>query len=69
MFHGGTDMPCSSWRTHPRAEENHKKEGPIERNCYILTNHPPPPLVSSLKGLNVTCCDGKGGGEESGGKE
>lgn len=25
-FHGGADMPCSSWRTHPRAEKSHKKD-------------------------------------------
>lgn len=60
VLHGGADMVCSSWRTHAGAAENHEEEGPSDRNCYVLTNHPSAPLVSCLKGLNVTCCDSRG---------
>lgn len=49
--------------------ENHKEERPIQKNCCVLTNHPPAPLVSFVKGLNVTCCDGRVGGEEPSGKK
>lgn len=56
--------------------KNSEEERPIEKNWCALTNHPPEPTVSFMKGPNITCCDvrmessGKRNpGEESCGKK
>ena len=68
-FHGGASTLCSPWRAHAGAEEKCEEEGAAERNHRVPMDHHPVLFLASLKGLNATCSDRKGEGEESGVKE